>query len=299
MNVQLHKALPFVARLHDFAIPADADTKEPRPYSSLNALRQDNDELLASIDQLEQDTDANECLGSDARIIEFVRDAVATGATLDLPHERKIAQALIDYWVATAYETRTPFLSRTECLLLPYDARFVRSLAEAADEVLDALPRTDGPLVRSVLLGLIGGGFSGNVRSLQDDRIRAAAILEKLQNAGVVSGTRSSSPDHVELRCEVLIRQWERLRTLSAQRFNFRNAAQHWIRSGRDRRALVNGPIANEAAAYIDLSKQEREFLLASRTRARVRYAVSALLIVIPVAVSGIFFVLAAGSVTP
>src|SRR5262249_29697297 len=149
----------------------------------------------------------------ESRIIKFIRDVVATGATLDMPHERKIAQGLIDYWVASAYGTKPQFLARAECLLLPYDATFIKSIAEGGDEALDALPRRDDECVHHILLGLIGGGFNGNFRPIEGDRTYAETILEKLEKVGVLSRTRRIDCDHFELRYEALIRQWDRLRT--------------------------------------------------------------------------------------
>ena len=113
----------------------------------------------------------------------------------DMPHERKIAQGLIDYWVASAYGTKPQFLPRTECLLLPYDVNFIKSIAKTADEILDALPQRDEALVHQILLRLrCGGGYSkDDIRPLEGNRIHVERVLEKLQNVGVLSRRRLST----------------------------------------------------------------------------------------------------------
>lgn len=72
----------------------------PEPYSSLNALRQANDELLGSQPEDESLWGEAERRAAEVRTMEFVARAVETGAVLDMPADRKAAQGLINYWAA-------------------------------------------------------------------------------------------------------------------------------------------------------------------------------------------------------
>src|SRR5262249_6870985 len=73
------------------------------PYSSLDALCRANDELIASLPP--EDTYSGEAdqLAAEERTIRFISRAVETGAVLDTLADRKVAQATIDYWIASAY----------------------------------------------------------------------------------------------------------------------------------------------------------------------------------------------------
>src|SRR5262249_53938940 len=73
------------------------------PYRSLDALRYASDELITSQPEDDSRSSETERLAAEAKRTEFIRRAIETGAVLDTPADRKVAQGLIDYWVASAY----------------------------------------------------------------------------------------------------------------------------------------------------------------------------------------------------
>src|SRR5262245_45167138 len=96
---------------------------QPESFPSLAALRQANDELVGEIPDDYAHLNEAECAANDARVEEFLARAVATGAHLDSPSDRKAAQSLIDFWVASSYTQRahkpqTPVQSRRPNVLL-------------------------------------------------------------------------------------------------------------------------------------------------------------------------------------
>ena len=158
--------------------------KQPAPpYQSLSALRQANDDLLASLPEDKSDTDAwKSCT---TRIFEFIHRAVTTGALLELPFERRAAQGLIDYWVASSYNMpvdgpKELIQSRKiNTLLAPFDAVSLRSICERGDQVIGNLSSrkqsfvtlrfrmshsttTNLPTLKIALGGLHSGGISIN-----------------------------------------------------------------------------------------------------------------------------------------
>src|SRR5512139_543195 len=114
----------------------------PEPYSSLNALRHANDELIWNLPEDDSRWGEAERRAAEARTLEFATRAVETGTVLDLPADRKAAQGLINYWVARPYTASAdrgatrPLLGEADTLLKPFDAAVVRSIIEHSDAFL-------------------------------------------------------------------------------------------------------------------------------------------------------------------
>ncbi len=202
------------------------DEQPAPPYQSLNALRQANDDLLASLPEHKSDTEGWKL--ATARIFEFIRRAVATGASLDLPFERRAAQGLIDYWVASSYNMpidgpKELLQSRKiTTLLAPFDAASLRSICERGDQIIGGLSSQDRDLARRILVRLFR--FSDPTRDLisgptpRADLLsvgppeRVTKIITALVHARVLRETHDDGGDFIDLEYEALGRNWEQLR---------------------------------------------------------------------------------------
>src|SRR6516225_666605 len=117
-------------------------TDSPPPaasrFASLSALREQHAELLRSVSP-EQLADAQREL-----VLDFLRRGAATGAVLDAPKDRQIAQGLLDYWKATLYtqrrsaqetaQTERDLSSIPLARLADFDEQNLAQLAAAAEE---------------------------------------------------------------------------------------------------------------------------------------------------------------------
>jgi hypothetical protein len=276
----------------------------PERYPSLDAIRQANDELVTNLPEESSQWGENERRAAEARCLEFIARVVETGAILDMPADRKVAQGLINYWVARPYtssevgsETR-PLLGRADTLLKPFDAAVIRSIVERSDAVLQALGPEDQALARRMLLRLlrISDGTVASPPRIKaslwsaEEAERGNEIVDKLRDAGAVVVRPAEQGELVELRYEALVRHWERLRACIDERIKFREAAMFWVLKGRDDGALVSAKLAKSAAEYGDLSDLEKEFVLKSVGYANRQWytnaAVAALLFLsVPVAI--------------
>jgi tetratricopeptide (TPR) repeat protein len=267
--------------------------KQPAPpYQSLSALRQANDDLLASLPEDKSDTDAwKSCT---TRIFEFIHRAVATGALLELPFERRAAQGLIDYWVASSYNMpvdgpKELIQSRKiNTLLAPFDAVSLRSICERGDQVIGNLSSQDQDLARRVLVQLFQ--FSDARRNPismptpREDLLslgppeRVTKIITELVNAGVLRQRQDNSSDFIDLQYEALGRNWERLHDWVKHRANLRDAALAWRRANKDKSRFLQTSQVKDAMTYGNLDELEKEFVTSSRRRQRRFYLRSALM---------------------
>src|SRR5262245_19001761 len=78
------------------AVPPISDASGIR-YPSLAALQAAHNDLLKR--QREQSENA----GLSAEVMDFLRQATATGALLDADDDRRAGQSMLDYWVARLY----------------------------------------------------------------------------------------------------------------------------------------------------------------------------------------------------
>jgi tetratricopeptide (TPR) repeat protein len=267
--------------------------KQPAPpYQSLSALRQANDDLLASLPEDKSDTDAwKSCT---TRIFEFIHRAVATGALLELPFERRAAQGLIDYWVASSYNMpvdgpKELIQSRKiNTLLAPFDAVSLRSICERGDQVIGNLSSQDQDLARRVLVQLFQ--FSDARRNPismptpREDLLslgppeRVTKIITELVNGGVLRERQDNGSDFIDLQYEALGRNWERLHDWVKHRANLRDAALAWRRANKDKSRFLQTSQVKDAMTYGNLDELEKEFVTSSRRRQRRFYLRSALM---------------------
>jgi uncharacterized protein YjbI with pentapeptide repeats len=262
------------------------DEQPAPPYRSLNALRQVNDDLLANLPEDKSDTEWWRL--ATAQILEFIRRAVATGALLDLPVERRAAQGLIDYWVASSYNVpidgpKELLQSRKiTTLLAPFDAVSLRSICERGDQIIGGLSSQDQDLARRVFVRLFR--FSDPSRGLISEPIpredllsvgppeRVTKIITELVNAGVLRESHDHGGDFIDLEYEALGRNWEQLRLWVNQRAKLRDAALAWQRTGKDKRILLQASLVKQAMTYGNLNDLEKEFVTASQRRERRFY---------------------------
>jgi hypothetical protein len=265
------------------------DTTQTEPYASLDALRRANDELLSNLPEEEGPLFPASLEANEARIREFIDRAVATGALLDVPSDRRVAQGLIDYLAASTYATigdqrkKEPMSGRSGILLKPFDDKLIDSAASRGDAFISSLSRKDQELARRILLRHVRlpEGSRTCISSLSPletlssvgDPEHVKNILTELEGRGIINVTRAAQGNFVELRYDSLMRRWPLLCNWVDQRVKFRDAAQFWLKSGKSRGALLTADLPEKAKAYADLNELEKAFISASR-RHELRFAV-------------------------
>jgi len=212
------------------------------PFRSTTALQAAHAELLASVSEPLTD-------GDTGRVERYLKRVVATGAVLDLPRDRRQAQGLIDYWVATLLgqaETASDATRRRKpelTLLAAFDPATVRQAAAHADALIATLTPQERVLVRRVVLRLVRlrpdapifdpiAASRGALHDRGQTPQEVDAILERLQEVGVVHITRGENAlnDQVMLRSPGLLEPgtWPTLRTWLDERQQFRGRAVAW-----------------------------------------------------------------------
>jgi uncharacterized protein YjbI with pentapeptide repeats len=246
-------------------------------YASLDALRSAHNELLQSLPDEETELPEDVRRASDARISDFIRRAVDSGTQLDSPADRKIAQGLIDYWVASAYAaSRERYFSRslpdrTELVLKPFDSAKVTEAALQADQFIDSLDVKDQDLARRIVMHLVrltGAGETCRVEPQDRNKLLSLGnvkdtdlIVKKLIGSGVLRATPATDDDRVELSYEALTRQWPRLRKWINERLVFRGSVVAWEQGNKSAFDLsFNRALLRQTDAYGDLNKDELEF---------------------------------------
>jgi len=262
------------------------DEQTAPPYQSLSALRQANDDLLVSLPEDKSDTDAWKSFT--ARILEFINRAVATGPLLELPFERRAAQGLIDYWVASSYNMpiegpKELIQSRKiNTLLAPFDTVSQRSICERSDQVIGKLSSQDQELARRVLVQLFqfpdARRDPSSVPTPREDLLslgppeRVTKIINELVNAGVLRERQDNGSDFIDLQYEALGRNWERLHDWVKHRANLRDAALAWRRANKDKSRFLKTSQVKDALTYGNLDEVEKEFVTSSRRQERRFY---------------------------
>jgi uncharacterized protein YjbI with pentapeptide repeats len=251
--------------------------EDAKSYSSLDALRIAHNELLESLPDDETAPPDDERRATDARINEFLRRAADSGAYLDSPADRKIAQGLIDYWVASSYAgSRERSFSRllpdrADLVLKPFDSAKVTEAIERADGFIAAGNTTDQELAHRIVMHLVrltGAGEPCRVAPQERDKLlslgnvqSADRIIDKLTTIGVLRTSKTDDQDRVELSYEALTRQWPRLREWINERQAFRGSVAAWEQGKKATMDLsFNRTLLAQADAYGDLNKSELEF---------------------------------------
>ncbi len=256
-----------------------------QPYPSIDAVRQANDELIAKFPEEDSSWVENERRATEARSFEFIARIVETGTVLDVPADRKIAQGFINYWTARPYTGSTdhgatcPPLGSANTLLKPFDAGIMRSIVERSDTFFLSQAAKNQALVKRILLRLLrlSDGSRRSLPQIKTDLLSVnkakseSEVIEKLCAAGTLVITATRQAIFVELRYEALVRHWPRLRDWIDERIRFREAALFWLRTGRDKGALLSASLAKSAEEYGDLNDLEKEFVSKCRTHSTHR----------------------------
>jgi uncharacterized protein YjbI with pentapeptide repeats len=282
---------------------ANANAISLQPYPSLEAMRKANDELLSKLPDddsgrlKDDDVKSGKELNASFRteIEAFIRRGIDTGTLLDTLTDRRAAQALIDYWVASSYSAGDANARRSSANLKPFDAETMGLAAERGEAVIAALDPNDQKLARQILLRLfrLPDGAT-TVVSLPSDlhnlagnsgAERTVRIIDSLAQAGILNRVHTDWDDIVELRYDALARRWKRLREWIDERVKFRDTAQYWANTGKNRGALVSSELSDDAESYGNLNNLEQAFVAASRDNSRklVWYRIAAAIIAVVV----------------
>src|SRR5262245_4216408 len=259
-----------------FEIP---QTPAGKRFESLDALRAAHAALLGAVSPERLSARDEE------RVREFLDRAGATGAILDAPADRRLAQGLIDYWVASLL-TDNPDQAAAGAgravsrLLAPFSADTVKKSIDAADAWVATLSPEDQALVRRIMLRLVRLSRDGKsfepvpaaraaLFDVAPSEDRANELLNGLAGAGVVriAPGDTADADQVTLRSPSLMTDWERFAGWLRERQGFRNTVLNWDRTGRPQNELLQKEALEEVRTYHDRNDLERAFIEESRYR--------------------------------
>lgn len=158
------------------------------------------------------------------------------------------------------------------------------ALARSADRLYDSLIPEDQVTARRILLRLVRPGEGLEVTSNRirqrvlyqtgEARDRVDRVLQKLVAADLLRLTTGERPDdtQVEVAHEALVRNWPRLvgwledeRARLRERLRVTDAAEQWLKLGRDPGALLRGAPLEAALRYGDLNELEQAYIQASQ----------------------------------
>ena len=158
------------------------------------------------------------------------------------------------------------------------------ALARSADHLYDHLIPEDQVTARRILLRLVRPSDGLEVTSNRvrqgvlyqtgEARDRVERVLQKLVDADLVRVTTGERPEdtQVEVAHEALVRNWPRLvgwledeRARIRERLRVTDAAEQWLKLGRDPGALLRGALLEEALRYPDLNELEQQYVQASQ----------------------------------
>ncbi len=154
------------------------------------------------------------------------------------------------------------------------------ALARSADQLYTSLIPEEQVTARRILLRLVRPGDGLEVTSNRvrrsvlyqsgEARDRVDRVLDRLVVADLlrVSSAEKVEDTQVEVAHEALVRNWPRLvgwledeRGRLRERLRLTEAAEQWLKLGRDPSALLRGTLLDNAAHYPDLSELEYEFV--------------------------------------
>jgi hypothetical protein len=262
-------------------------------YLSIDALRRAHEHLLESLPKSERKATAAEREKSAKRIDEFISRAIATGAILDTLSDRREAQGLIDYWVASAYtrprsraltlesaispiETvEPPREGRADNQLERFDPTVIDTAAEQGDAFINGLSDEDRDLARRIVFRLVHFPDAGDEFDLASARCSELhkfgdpeivdRLLAGLQAAGILDSKLgeggADESDTLALRYQALTRRWSWLNGEIKKRMNFRELALSWVGSGRSSGALLDWSLTRRFRRYSNLNDWENEFI--------------------------------------
>jgi S1-C subfamily serine protease len=250
-------------------------------FESLDALRAAHAALLNGISAERLSAKDEE------RVRDFLERAAATGTILDAPADRRLAQGLIDYWVASLL-TDKPDQADTaggparavSRLLSPFSADTVKKSIDTADAWIGKLPPEDQALVRRIMLRLVRLSRDGKsfetvpaaraaLFDVAPSEAKVNELLDRLAQSGVIriAPGDTTDADQVTLRSPALLTDWERLAGWLRERKEFREKVHAWDRTGRPRDELLQKDALDEVRIYHDRNDPERAFIEQSRYR--------------------------------
>lgn len=157
------------------------------------------------------------------------------------------------------------------------------ALEHSADEFYNQLIPEEQTSVKRILLRMVrpGAGLEVTSNRIRRETLyyageasdRVNRVLEKLIQVRLVRLTKGESPadDQVEVAHEALVRNWQRLvgwldeeRVNIRRRLRLREAAEEWVRLGKDASMLWSGVQLDEALRFEDYDDLEKEFIQAS-----------------------------------
>src|SRR4051794_37141994 len=154
--------------MHNSDLTMTMTSDESQFYATFADLQRASDGLIGSLPDEEHPVSAEQRMEIANRIAQFIDRAVATGAMLDAPADRRAAQALIDFWVSKSYaiprdtgpKQRTVYKASTT--LKPFDPTTVTSAIEAGAKVFASFDERDRELAGRLLLRMVRIGDAGS-----------------------------------------------------------------------------------------------------------------------------------------
>lgn len=259
-------------------------------FESLSEVRAAHDRLLNAV------SDEGLGPGDQELILSFLGRAAATGEILESPADRRQAQGLLDYWVATLYSQPRPLREpnstaatetqaairvpdRSSILADFSDAALVQIVADA-NAWLQTLGDEDRSQVFKILLQLARlspdrKSFVPASSTLESLTRATSAPLEKMQSLvrrlsvlGIVNLENEGLPEErVSLRFPSLLRGslWPELQKHLKRRVSFHEQVSGWAQDGYAAVKLLTGEVLDEVRGYRDLDAIELEFISRSR----------------------------------
>src|SRR4051794_33320800 len=218
-------------------------TPEPddcRLFTCLGTMQEASDEL---IQRLPDDDDATISRSQTEELVAciecLIERGAETGTVLDRPADRRVAQALIDFWVAKGSElTRDHNVKKSrptwaEVLLKPFARTEIDLAINQGDVILKTLDRDRKALLRRLLFRLLkfpesGDKFDSVPASRQElqkfgDAEQVCILLDRLEAADILNVFNKNGTSMVALKNLALIRQWPWLREQVNERMSFRS----------------------------------------------------------------------------
>lgn len=271
-------------------------SRDPQPFASMDGLRHAHDSLFDELPKLAADDRKR----ADERIEEFIGRAISTGRILDTVSDRREAQGLIDYWIASSFTrprnaTITEIVPRQEGVeasagtaeaqnilqggrpdnqLEAFDPDVIGAAADLGDKFIQSLPARKRDLARQILFRLIhfpdaDQNFTSVPANLDElrrfgDPAEVTELVEGLRSAGVLTVRpveEAEQGDIVTLRYIAFTRRWKWLVDELKRRMSFRDLALSWVGSGRSDGALLDRKLTDGFRQYNNLKEWETEFV--------------------------------------
>jgi hypothetical protein len=210
-------------------------------------------------------------------ILKFLEEAVASGRMIDHPVDRREAQGLIDYWVATFYSQdpgKARRLGLRMMILAPFDQKVLDETVESAQKLTSTMNDDQRQLLRRVLLRLVKLNATSRefavmpvaqqVLELLGPPEDVRRLLRRLEEAGVLRQELipPTNVPGVSLSHQALLRKWPFLQEAMERRLKLAEAADYWQQTNNDDGLLITThDLLEEVRDYHDLTDLERRFV--------------------------------------